>query len=134
MKDALKYILLAGAGWLAYKTYLDSSAAPAVTTTGGTTGGGSTTTANPTTLQLLKAAAAGNSFLVDGKMNRHQWAYYFATLPGRSALEASVLDAFFINGVPPADDASEPKLTAEQFLAGLATKGISGYRHIRIGR
>jgi hypothetical protein len=130
--DVIKYALMAGAGYLAWKTYTDSQAVAAVLPApapGTTTTPPATTTPAVITLEqrLLNAAGVPATFT----QGPDQWAYHYAGLTDalgipKGSLDPSVLDVWFPTGRP--DDQSKyPQLTAAQFAAGLKSKGLSGY-------
>jgi hypothetical protein len=81
------------------------------------------------TLEQRLLAAAGRT--ATATMNPDEWAYYrnnFKDAYGNKVadLPASALDVWFPNGRPE-NVADYPQITAAQFQAGLATKGLSGY-------
>jgi hypothetical protein len=92
-----------------------SSPAPA-----GTTPAAAVKPTEPAPAQMitaLKAAAAGNSFLVAGKMNQDQWNYYRNQL-WPPDLSGAQLSAAFPNG--------PEQLTAEDFVGRLQSVGLAG--------
>jgi hypothetical protein len=143
MGGILKWGLIAGGAYLAYRSGIFSAfgLAPAADATAGTvTGGGGTTStaattttppANtqyvaPGTLQLLKNAAAAVLLTRNtNKLNADEWGYYYNQLPGKSIPSATADSLFWPNGRP-ATTAEYPLFTAEDYLAALTTKGLSG--------
>lgn len=67
----------------------------------------------------LVAAAQGNLFMVDGKLNGDQWNYYRNQLAPPELTAAQMLQAF-PNGM------GQQLMTVDQFLAALNSAGLSG--------
>jgi hypothetical protein len=133
MGDLIKYGLLAVGGYLLYQKFV--AAAPAVVTPTGP--------AFPTppqappapapgvyvppslAVQLDTAAAANSFYLSQGhKMNAWQWAFIWKNSLGKPDIPD--LPAIFFPSGMPADQAQFPLMSAADFVAALATKGISG--------
>lgn len=145
--DVLKYALIAGAGYLAYEFLVKPSTAapapasgsapfslsdliaalraPAPATTTPPAGAATTSLADQ-----LTAAAAGNAYLIGGKMTADQWSYIYNHLSGKASID-SVFDALFFPNGRPTDQATYPTYTAAEFAAALKTKGISGLGGVR---
>ena len=122
--NVLTYVLLGGAAYVAYKYFTGTTTlVPApVASTGTTPVVGPAVpppATGPTTLQKLQAAGG------TGALNADQWSYYWSQI-GKPAIDPVTFNsAFFPNGRP--DDATQnPTMTADAFIAALATKGLSG--------
>jgi hypothetical protein len=131
--DLIKYALLAGGAYLIYQEFFSTPAAATTTTPpadGTTTPPPASTTTpppyqyNPPTLvqQLQNAAGAGVTVL-----NADQWQYYWMNTLKKPQVDQTSFDALFFPQGRPSDPAQNPTMTANQFVAALATKGISGY-------
>jgi hypothetical protein len=129
----IKIGLLAGGAYLIWKEFFSSST-PAVTQPGAPPAGGDTPPpppppyqyTPPSTVQALQnAAGAGVTVL-----NADQWAYYWTNTLKKTAIPDDAFSALFFPSGRPSDPAQNPTMNANQFVAALATKGISGYRGV----
>lgn len=101
---------------------------------GGSTGGGGVVappvvTPGATGLASLLQQAAGTT----GTLNADQWSYYYATLPGRSAIDATTFQSLFFPNGRPSDPSQNPQMTAAAFASALAGRGLSGGRGFQPG-
>lgn len=99
--------------------------------TGGSTGGGGSTTGSTgaTGLVALLQQAAGTT----GTLNADQWSYYYATLPGRTAIDPTTFQALFFPNGRPSDPSQNPQMTAAGFASAIAARGLSGGRGFQPG-
>ena len=148
-KDMIVIIAVAAGGYLVYTylkqqgmlpEWLGGEAAPAGgtggtgsgtgtgagagagTSAGGGGGTGTGTEINPPVNTLraeLLAAANGNPYLIDGKMNGHQWNYY------RNQLRPPALSADDMFKAFP-DGAGENQMTVDEFLGAIHGAGLAG--------
>jgi len=144
--NLIKYGLLAGAGYFLYSKFVaaPAGAIPGATATPATCPTDTKTCPDGSTLHrtgatcdfaacpdpaykyvpptteaaLIKAAGASTA-------TADVWNFYYGRLPGKTALVEGFDAVFFPNGRPP-DVNDTPKMSAAAFLAGLATKGLSG--------
>ncbi len=126
--ELIKYGLLAGAAWLGWQKYQELQAV-APPPAAGTPPAGTPPPPVVITLEQRLLAAAGASATT--KQGPDQWAYYYAGLTDangvpKGSLVGTALDVWFPSGRPE-NQAEYPQITAAQFVAGLASKGISGY-------
>ena len=81
----------------------------------------------PSLAQQLASAAQGNAFLVGGKMNADQWEYILTNPPlSRSPVDPGKFNSAFFPSGRPADPASNPTMTPDQFVAALGLSGMFG--------
>jgi hypothetical protein len=69
-------------------------------------------------------AAAGNS--ASSTLNADQWSYYY-TNTGHTPIDSSVFSQLFFPNGRPSDPSQNPQMTAAQFVAAIATKGLNGF-------
>ena len=128
--DLLKYGLLAGGAYLAWKAYSGGTVAATAPSTTPTSTGTSTAPTYayvpPTVTQALAAAAVGNAYFVNGQMNADQWSYLWTNSLNKPALDPTLFSNLFFPGGRPSNPANNPMMTADTFVQALATKGISG--------
>jgi hypothetical protein len=123
----VKLALLAGGAYLIWQEFFANSsttAAAATTTTppAGTPPAG----APPATVQLLQnAAGAGVT-----NLTADQWSFYWQTNLGKTPIDPQTFGALFFPNGRPTDLTQIPTMNANQFVAAIATKGISGYRGV----
>lgn len=126
MKDLIKYGLLAGVAYYVYVNFL-SQPAQAIAPVGPVPTIPPVAPAPPpyqytppTTLEALKKAILPATTGTADVLN-----FYYGTIPGKTPLVAGFDEVFFPNGRP-AKVEDTPKISPEAYLAGLATKGLSG--------
>ena len=130
--DVLKWVLIGGAAYLIYTEFFSTpaAAAPPAGGTGSGSGGSGTppppSTPNyvytpPTTVQQLQNAAGAQVTQLDAD----QWGYYWQQI-GKPAIDGAVFGQIFFPNGRPADATQNPEMTAAQFMAAIATKGLSG--------
>jgi hypothetical protein len=135
--DVIKWVLLAGGAYLIYSEFFATPAASAAPAAGsGSSGSGSGSGSGsssgapsyvytpPSTVQQLQNAAGAGVTVLDAD----QWAYYWTNTLGKTAIDPTAFGAIFFPNGRPSDPAQNPTMNASQFLAAIATKGISGLR------
>lgn len=123
----IKLVLLAGGAYLIYSEFFATPAAATTTTTGGTTPPVTTPPYQynpPSVVQQLQNYAGQGITNLDAD----QWSYYWQTDLKKTPIDPTVFGALFFPSGRPSDPSQNPTMTADQFIAALATKGISGYR------
>lgn len=125
--DVIKWVLLAGGAYLVYTEFFATPAAAAAAPAAGSSGSTpppappSYTYTPPSTVQQLQNAAGSGVTVLDAD----EWAYYWQQI-GKAAIDPTVFGAIFFPQGRPANPAQNPTMNASQFLAAIATKGLSG--------
>jgi hypothetical protein len=126
MGNIVKIGLLAGGAYLIWQEFFSTPAAAAAPAAGTPAAPAAPPYQyNPPSVVQQLQNAAGAGVTVE---NADQWAFYWTNTLKKTAIDPTVFAALFFPSGRPADASQNPTMTADQFVAALATKGVSGYR------